>query len=503
MRHYETTVQKLKDDVLTAVARLAWNERLEGTDLLNIPEAIIPGPEAQMRCCIYKERAIVTSRVKMAMGGDRANPSLVEVLPIACDECPVTEISVGPSCRGCIAHRCAEACPKGAITIENHRSVIDHSKCILCGKCVAACPYGAITKNMRPCERGCPVGAISMGENRKASIDATKCISCGQCVIQCPFGAVMDKSYIVDVIQMLMGADKWGLHVYAILAPSFVGQFDCTPGQMAAALKEMGFYDVAEVALGADLTAQTESAEFEERGGAPMTSSCCPAFVAFVERHMPDQVPLVSTTPSPMVMLGRNIKDRDPLARVVFIGPCVAKKREFHLGRTRASVDLVLTFEELYAMLAAKDIDVTKMKEIPLDHASGFGRAFASGGGVAAAVAQGLKERGSSVEARTIACSGIEECKLALLKMSKGVLPENFIEGMACQGGCIQGPAVINRSPKNKNEVAKHVKQAGERTIADAINQIGGVPADIPAHISDKKPGGAVEKVRAEAAAQS
>ncbi len=503
MRHYETTVQKLKDDVLTAVARLAWNERLEGTDLLNIPEAIIPGPEAQMRCCIYKERAIVTSRVKMAMGGDRANPSLVEVLPIACDECPVTEISVGPSCRGCIAHRCIEACPKGAIRIENHRSVIDHSKCVLCGKCIEACPYGAITKNMRPCERGCPVKAITMGEDRKASIDATKCISCGQCVIQCPFGAVMDKSYIVDVIQMLLGADKWGLHVYAIIAPSFVGQFDCTPGQMAAALKEMGFYDVAEVALGADLTAQTESAEFEERGGGPMTSSCCPAFVAFVERHMPDMVPMVSTTPSPMVMLGRNIKDRDPLARVVFIGPCVAKKREFHLGRTRASVDLVLTFEELYSMLAAKDIDVTKMPEVPLDHASGFGRAFASGGGVAAAGAQGLKERGSSVEARTIACSGIEECKLALLKMSKGVLPENFIEGMACQGGCIQGPAVINRNKKNKAEVTKHASQAGGRTIADAINQIGGNPAEVPAASSDKKPGGAVEKVRVEATAQS
>ena len=149
-------------------------------------------------------------------------------------------------------------------------------------------------------------------------------------------------------------------------------------------------------------------------------------------------------------------------------------------------------------MLAAKDIDVTKMPEIPFDHASGHGRAFAASGGVAAAVAQGLKERGSSVEAKTIACSGIEECKLALLKMSKGVLPENFIEGMACQGGCVQGPAVINRSPKNKNEVAKHAKQAGERTIAEAVNNIGGSPAEVPAESSDKKPGGAVEKARVE-----
>ena len=494
MRHYETTVQELKDKVLTAVARLAWSDKLQGNELLNIPEEIVPGPEAQMRCCIYKERAVVTSRVKMAMGGDRANPNLVEVLPIACDECPVTEISVGPSCRGCIAHRCMEACPKGAIHIEDHRSVIDHSKCILCGKCVAACPYGAITKNMRPCERGCPVKAISMGPDRKASIDATKCISCGECVVQCPFGAIMDKSYIVDVIQMLMGAEKWGLHVYAILAPAFVGQFNCTPGQMVSALKEMGFYDVAEVALGADLTAKAEAAEFDERGGEPMTSSCCPAYVAFVERHMPDQVPLVSTTPSPMVMLGRYLKDRDPLARVVFIGPCVAKKREFHLGRTRSSVDLVITFEELYSMMTAKGIDVTQMPEAALDQASGFGRNFAASGGVAAAVGQALKEMGSTVEARTLPCSGIEECRIGLLKMSKGLLPENFIEGMACQGGCVQGPAVIMRSPKNKAEVAKHAKQAGDRTINGAVNAAGGGEEGL--QNSEKKPGGAVEANR-------
>ncbi len=494
MRQYETKVQQLKDQVLTAVARLAWEDKLDTNEILDIPEQIVPGPEAQMRCCIYKERAVVTSRVKMAMGGDRANPNLVEVLPIACDECPVTEISVGPSCRGCIAHRCVEACPKGAIRIENHRSVIDHSKCVLCGKCVAACPYGAITKNMRPCERGCPVKAISMGPDRKASIDAGKCISCGECVVQCPFGAIMDKSYIVDVIQMLLGADKWGLHVYAILAPAFVGQFGCTPGQMVSALKEMGFYEVAEVALGADLTAKAEAAEFDERGGEGMTSSCCPAFVAYVERHMPDMVPKVSTTPSPMVMIGRYIKDRDPLARVVFIGPCVAKKREFHLGRTRSSVDLVITFEELYSMLTAKGIDVTKMPEAPLDQASGFGRNFAASGGVAAAVGQALKEMGSKVEARTLPCSGIEECKIALLKMNKGVLPENFIEGMACQGGCVQGPAVIMRSPKNKVEVSKHAKQAGDRTINGAVSQAGGGNDGLQS--SEKKPGGAVEANR-------
>ncbi len=472
VRHYETRVQELKDRVLTAVARLAWNNRLNTTDILDIPEQIIPGPNATMRCCIYKERAIIGNRVKVAMGGDRANPAVVEVVPIACDECPVTEISVGPSCRGCIAHRCVEVCPKGAISIENHRSVIDHSKCILCGKCIEACPYSAIVKNMRPCEKSCPAKAISMGEDRKASIDPEKCIGCGECTVQCPFGAISDKSFIVEAIQMLLGSAKWGYHVYAALAPSFIGQFPGTPGQLVTALKQIGFYDVAEVALGADLTAAAEAEEFEERGGKPMTSSCCPAFVSYVEKHMPAQAGMVSTTPSPMVMCGKHIKEKDPRAKVIFVGPCIAKKGEFQLPKTQGAIDCVLTFEELYAMLASRDIELSELEETALDEASGFGRGFAVGGGVANAVAQALKERGSEVQAECLACTGIDECRSAILRMSKGVLPENFIEGMACSlGGCFQGPAVIVRSQKNKAELGKHAKQAGERTIRQAIEQ--------------------------------
>lgn len=471
MRHYETHVQELKDGVLTAVARLAWNERLDTADLLDVPEQIVPGPDASVRCCIYKERAIVNSRVKLAMGGDRANPMVVEVMPIACDECPVTEISVGPSCRGCIAHRCMQACPKGAISIQNHRSVIDHSKCILCGKCMAACPYGAIVKNTRPCEKNCPTRAISMGEDRKASIDPEKCISCGECTVQCPFGAIMDKSYIVETIQMLMGAEKWGYHVYAALAPSFIGQFEGTPGQLVTALKQMGFHDVAEVALGADLTAAEEAAEFEARGG-NMLSSCCPAFVEYVERFMPEQAELLSKTPSPMVMVGRYLKEKDPRAKVVFVGPCIAKKMEYQLGKTQGAIDCVITFEELYAMMAGKGIELTELKEDGLDTASGYGRAFAASGGVAAAVAQALRERESPVEARGLACAGVESCRAAILKMSRGLLPENFIEGMACaMGGCVQGPSLLIRTPKNKAELARHVEQAGARTIAQAVEQ--------------------------------
>ncbi len=208
MRTFETKIQELKTAVLTEVARLTWEDRLQtGTAILDIPEKIIPGPTATLRCCIYKERAIINSRVKLAMGGDKSNPCLVEVLPIACDECPVTEITVGPSCRGCLATRCVHACPKDAITIVNHRACIDHEKCISCGRCVSACQYSAILKTQRPCEKGCPAKAISMGPDRKASIDVSQCIACGNCVYQCPFGAIQDKSFITDAIHMIMGAE--------------------------------------------------------------------------------------------------------------------------------------------------------------------------------------------------------------------------------------------------------------------------------------------------------
>jgi len=470
MRKFETTVQELKNDVLESVAELAWEDKLT-TGILDIPEKIVPGPEAKMRCCIYKERAVVNDRVKMAMGGDKAYPAMVEVMKVACDECPVTQIEVGPACRGCIATRCVHACPKGAISIVNHRSVIDHTKCIMCGKCVAACPYGAIEKHQRPCERSCVPGAISMGEDKKAAIDVNKCVSCGTCTYQCPFGAIMDKSYVVDVIQMLKGAERWDFRVYAVVAPSIVGQFaPATLGQVVTGLKMLGFHGVSEVALGADMTAEAESVELAEKG--KLLSSCCPAFVDYVEKNFPDLAQYISHTPSPMVMIGKRIKMADPRARVVFIGPCVAKKREFQLGKTMGTIDCALTFEELYPMFESRGIDPETLDESELDEASGYGRSFAHSGGVAGAVAQALKEHGvteDQFKLNAVSCSGLAQCKIELLKFAKGVGGVNFIEGMACEGGCVQGPGILIRSPKNQADVEKHAKEAEGRTIEAAL----------------------------------
>ncbi|MEG2939375.1 MAG: 4Fe-4S binding protein, partial [Oscillospiraceae bacterium] len=244
MKQFDTSVQELKNKVLSDVARCAFEGRLE-TDLIKAPERLIPGPKAMTRCCIYKERAIITERVHMALGGNRENPNIVEVMPIACDECPVSQISVTAACRGCRAHRCANACPKDAITIVDHQAVIDKNKCISCGKCLAACPYNAIIKQQRPCERACKLGAIKMGEDEKATINNDKCITCGQCVYQCPFGAIMDKSYIVDVIKALQNSnDNKDYEVYAIVAPAIATQFGAEVGQVVSGLKQLGFFTV-------------------------------------------------------------------------------------------------------------------------------------------------------------------------------------------------------------------------------------------------------------------
>ena len=463
MHTFETKIQDLKTSVLTEVSRLTWEDRVQ-SGILDIPEKIIPGPEANLRCCIYKERAIIGSRIKMAMGGDKSNPAVVEVLPIACDECPVTEITVGPSCRGCLATRCGHACPKNAITIVNHRAQIDHSLCITCGKCMSACQYSAIVKTQRPCEKGCPTNAISMGVDKKATIDPGKCISCGSCVNQCPFGAIQDKSWIVDAIQMIRGGAHWGYKTYAVVAPSIAGQFaPATFGQVVTGLKQLGFDDVAEVALGADMVAERESEEWVEKG--MLTTSCCPGFVGFVKKKFPELEHHISSTPSPMVAIGLYLKEKDPDAKVVFIGPCIAKKREFQLGRTMSAVDCVLTYEELYALFQSKGIEPETLPETELDQASGFARNFARTGGVTQAVIQTIQERGLEADFKPVVCNGISECEMALRKLKVNRLDGNFIEGMACEGGCVQGAGCLVRSPKNRLDVEKHAKQAEGRTI--------------------------------------
>jgi len=471
MRLFDTDVQKLKYEVLREVARHAYDGRLADS-YLDIPKQLAPGPKSTMRCCVYKERAILAERVKLAMGGDRQNPNVVEVIGIACDECPVSGYQVGQGCRGCIAHRCMAACPKGAISLdENRHAQIDPAKCVGCGKCAAACPYSAIANHKRPCENACKVKAIHMGENNYASIDEAQCVGCGACVYQCPFGAIQDKSYLLDAIRILQASAQGAAYrTYAIVAPSISSQFGYAKlGQMVTALKKLGFYSVVEAALGADMVAWREAEELAQKGF--LTSSCCPSFVRYIETGFPDLLPLVSHNRSPMAELARYIKHTDPSAKTVFIGPCTAKKLEQQRPEVQPYVDCVLTFEELQAWVDSRDFDLSALPEDVLDNASFYGRIFARSGGLSDAVANALKEQGRDFALQPAVCDGIEQCRLALLKKSKNVLHENFVEGMACQGGCIGGAGCLTHGDKNKADVDRYGQQAYEKTIAEALAQ--------------------------------
>ncbi len=470
MRKFDTKVQYLKYKVLREVAKHSWNDTLI-ENLWNIPKTISPGKEPTMRCCVYKERAILGERVKLAMGGDKENPNVIEVIDIACDECPAAGYEVTDSCRGCLAHRCEDVCKRGAISFDhNHVAHIDKTKCVECGQCAKVCPFAAIVNRKRPCQNACKVKAISINDNNAAAIDNNKCIQCGACVYQCPFGAISDKSYILNVIDILKKSQNNEKYkVYAVVAPSISSQFTYAKlGQVISGLKELGFYTVVEAALGADMVAMEESKELSEKEF--LTSSCCPAFVQYIKSSFPTLLPNVSHNLSPMAMLAKYIKETSENAKVVFIGPCTAKKAEAQLDSVKPYVDAVLTFEELQALFDSKDIDITTLEEDVLDNASYFGRIFARSGGLSDAVKQALDEQKIDFTVKPAVCDGIEACKVALLKKSKNVLDANFIEGMACVGGCIGGAGCLTHGEKNKAQVDDYGREAFEKTISDAVS---------------------------------
>ena len=467
---FDTSVQELKYKVLKAVAKGLFNNTLL-EEYNEIPAQISPGPKSTMRCCIYKERAIVLERMKLALGGNKNINNMVEVIRIACDECPLGGYEVTNRCRGCIAHRCQKACHKDAIKFDevNRTAVIDKTKCINCGMCAKACQYNAIQNYLRPCVQACKVKAISMNEDHSAKIDDDKCVQCGACVYQCPFGAIMDKSFIKDAIEILKdseGSKKYP--VYAIVAPSIASQFKgVTLGQVVSAIEKLGFRSVVEAALGADMVAYKEAAELAEKGF--LTSSCCPTFVTFIKKYYPELADKISTNLSPMATIAKWIKEHNPNCKIMFIGPCIAKKQEIKDEKVSKYVDVTLTFEELQAMIDAKEIDLKSLEESPLDNASYYGRIFARAGGLTDAVKEALKEQNSDFEAKPIAVDGLENCRLALIKAKGGNIDFNFIEGMGCIGGCIGGPCCLTHEVRDKMEVDKYGHESKEKTIQDAI----------------------------------
>jgi len=469
MLEKDATIGNVKHEVLNKVAEFAFSGDLEERQE-EIPYQLIPGPQANFRCCVYKEREIIRQRVQIAQGkapSPKQNPeSIVQIIPAACEGCPITRFIVTDNCQKCMSKKCQQACNFNAITMLHNRAYIDPQYCKECGKCSQACPYNAIADLVRPCKRSCPVDAISMNEHNMVKIDEEKCIQCGQCIKNCPFGAIGDRSFMVDVIKEINA----GKNVYALVAPAGEGQFGSyvSMGVLAEALKDLGFHDLVEVALGGDMVAVSEAEEWMEayKQKEKKTTSCCPAFVNMIHKHFPQLKDNVSTTVSPMAAVARMIREMDKDAVTVFIGPCIAKKAE--IKRTEDTADYVLTFEELYAMLKAKDVQL-KTFGTHKQQGSIYGKRFANAGGVTKAVMRALEEmeEDSSINVKT--CDGAIECKKALTLMKFGKLPEDFVEGMACEGGCVNGPGSVKVEVFSKKDREMLLAKADNRSIKESI----------------------------------
>lgn len=481
---FETPLKKLKHLVLKEVAALTMKNKLNKGELENLPYKIIQGDKALYRCCVYKERAIVYERSVLASGflpNNGMNSELVEldksdkmlyVLEAACDKCPIDKYSVTEACRGCIEHRCMEVCPVGAITRVGGKAFINQELCKECGMCKKVCPYNAIAEVMRPCKRSCPTGALEINsESRIAMIRNEDCINCGACMAGCPFGAISDRSYITDVTRALMNKKK----VYAVVAPAITGQFGAkvTVGQVKNSFNKMGFKDMIEAACGADAVTIHEGNEFAERiknGDKYMTNSCCPGFMNYIEKKFPDQAERISETVSPMVATGRMIKKFDEGAVVVFVGPCTAKKSEILRPTIKDAVDYVLTFEEVAALMVAFDVDPEVCEDIVVEDASVFGRGFAQGGGLTAAVENYVIEKGTDIEFKPVKASGMDEVKKTMNMAKTGRLQGNFIEGMMCEGGCIGGPATMVSIMKSRPQLNKFSGQSSKKSVLSNDN---------------------------------
>lgn len=479
----QSVVTELRRKIFAEVARVAYESENFESDLEEIPFRITPDEEPKYRESIYRERQIASERVRLAMGLSLrpANkpvhitcgmnqstiaekyyePPLMQVIPSACDKCPDNEYYVSNQCRNCVARSCMKACPKGAISTLKGKAHIDQTKCIKCGKCKAACSYDAIAHHVRPCASACGIKAISSDEYGRAKINNDVCVACGQCMSACPFGAIADKSQIFQLIQAIRQGDE----VVAAVAPAIVGQFGAraTLGKIKSALLALGFADVFEVAVGADVGCVAEANHYVKEvatGNLPfLFTSCCPAWAVLVKKQFPDLASEVSQELTPMVATARSIKVNRPNARVVFVGPCAAKKLEASRRTVRSFVDFVITFEELAGMFDVKNVNPEDCEEIPTESkATGAGKGYACAGGVASAVENCVKEYFPQTEVKIQHAEGLSNCKKALLLAKAGKLNGYLIEGMGCPGGCVAGVGTIIPPERAKVMVEQVVK---------------------------------------------
>ncbi len=494
MRGVYTSLAQIRRTVFREVARLAYESQSGDYGWVDeLLYEIIPGDVATYRESVFLERAIVGERIRLAMGlplqgvdkpaklsegvAEAAKPEtyyqppLINVIKFACNACEESSYKVSDACQGCLAHPCREICPKGAITFKDKKAYIDQEKCIKCGRCANVCPYGAIQHRERPCAVACGMNAISSDDQGRAQIDYNKCVSCGQCLVNCPFGAIADKSQIFQVIQAILAGEE----VIAEVAPAFVGQFGGKGNvdKLREAFKALGFTGMEEVALGADLCAVQEAEDFLEEVPAKipfMGTSCCPAWSVMAKMEFPEHADCVSMALTPMTLTARLIRKQHPNAKIVFVGPCSAKKLEAQRKSVKSEVDFVLTFEEMAGMMEAKDIDYTKLAgegSSDFEVASADGRSFAVAGGVANAVVNAIHREHPDMEVHVTNAEGLDECRKMMKAAVKGKFDGYLLEGMACPGGCVAGAGTLQPINKTAGAVKLYSKKAPIKTAPE------------------------------------
>ena len=350
--------------------------------------------------------------------------------------------------------------------------VRDPNKCILCGNCVRACEelqgIGALGFAFRGTE-----AMVMPAFDRK--ISTTDCVNCGQCRVFCPTGAISIRTNMDEVWEAL--ADP-NVRVVAQVAPAVrvaVGDHygltkgKSVMGKIVNALHLMGFDEVYDTSFSADLTIMEESAEFLDRikkgEKLPLLTSCCPAWSVMAKKLFPDHANCISMALTPMTLTARLIKKHNPNAKVVFIGPCAAKKLEAIRRSVRSEVDFVLTFEEMAGIFDAKHVDLENMEEDPdgVSDASTDGRNFAVAGGVAQAVVDVIKRDHPEQEIKVANAEGLKECRQLLKLATLGKYPGYLLEGMACPGGCVAGAGTMQAIKKSQTAVGLYAKKANHQ----------------------------------------
>ena len=496
MRGIHTSINDIRKKVFAEVAKLSYEYNGDLSDMENIPYRIIPGEISTYRESVFLERAIVKERMRLAMGLPLRDvtehapvsqgaeecvypekyyqPPLINIIKFACHKCPDNQVVITDQCQGCLAQPCRHVCPREAIYFDHGQCHIDQSKCIKCGKCMSVCQYSVILRLERPCAVACGMKAIRSDEYGRADIDQEKCVNCGMCLANCPFGAIADKAQIFQCIQAIRSDTP----VYAAIAPAVAGQFgkDLSPEKMRAAFRALGFTDVVEVAIGADLCTMEEARDFiqEVPEKLPfMGTSCCPAWSVMAKREVPKYAECISMALTPMVLTGRLTKKEHPGCKVAFIGPCAAKKLEASRKSVRSDIDFVLTFEEVMGMFEAKQVDFDALQEEPVPHsASADGRGFSVSGGVAKAVVNCIKHLSPDREVLVEHAEGLNECRKMLLRAKAGKLNGYLLEGMACPGGCIGGAGTVQLIPKAAQEVEKIMRKTEKAHAYESTYQL-------------------------------